>query len=204
MGILQSIQGNLADMPPIQRRIGQYILDNPQDVIRMSISHLAMQTGAKSEASVVKFYRQFGFSGYHDFKVTLATEIAGAAFHTPDSDIEIALGDDISTIKKKIFLSSIHILEKNSFSISDEILEKTVDILFEAKRVVIIGYGTSAVACYDLFVKLSRLGLDCHYSLDAHLNALMLADPREGDVLFCFSYSGESKDGILRIISRYG
>jgi len=76
--------------------------------------------------------------------------------------------------------------------------KRPFNILEQAKRVIILGYGTSAVAAYDLFVKLSRLGIDCHFSLDAHVNALSLAQPREGDVIFAISYSGESRDVVLQ------
>ena len=95
-------------------------------------------------------------------------------------------------------MSSMHVLEENNNTIDDEVLKKTVDILEKAKRVIILGYGTSAVAAYDLFVKLSRLGIDCHFSVDAHVNALILAVPKEGDVVFSISYSGESRDVVLQ------
>ncbi|GAB6277661.1 MAG: hypothetical protein SAMD01599839_22010 [Rectinema sp.] len=78
--ILAEIKLSLNTLPPLQQQIASFIIEHPQDVVRMSISHLAMQTGAKSEASIVKFYRSLGFSGYHDFKVTLATQIAGSSF----------------------------------------------------------------------------------------------------------------------------
>jgi len=196
--ILTEIKRRLEELPTIQRRIASYIIEHPQDVVRMSISHLAMKSGAKSEASIVKFYRSLGFSGYHDFKVTLATQIAGNSFHRPDMTTEIQVHDDVSSIRKKIFMSSMHVLEENNNTIDDEVLEKTVNILEQANRVIILGYGTSAVAAYDLFVKLSRLGIDCYFSLDAHVNALMLAQPREGDVVFAISYSGESRDVVLQ------
>lgn len=196
--ILAEIKRTLDSLPTVQQRIASYVIEHPQDVVRMSISHLAMETGAKSEASIVKFYRSLGFSGYHDFKVTLATQIAGSSFHRPDMANEIQVHDDMPSIRQKIFLSSMHVLEENNTTINDSVLEETVNILEQAKRVIILGYGTSAVAAYDLFVKLSRLGIDCHFSLDAHVNALSLAQPREGDVLFAISYSGESRDVVLQ------
>jgi DNA-binding MurR/RpiR family transcriptional regulator len=198
MGMLTEIQHRLGDLPPIQKKIAEYVLQNPKEVVRMSISHLARQSGAKSEASIVKFYRGLGFSGYHDFKVTLATEIAGGDFHNPDADSSISIHENTPSIRKKIFQSCLRVLEMNSNSIDDDILEKTVSILHAAGRIIILGYGTSAVAAYDLFIKLSRLGLDCHFSTDAHANALILSEPREGDVVFAISFSGESKDVVFQ------
>jgi len=103
VNILAEIKQRLDSLPTVQQRIASYIIEHPQDVVRMSISHLAMETGAKSEASIVKFYRSLGFSGYHDFKVTLATQIAGSSFHKPDMANEIQVHDDIPSIRQKIF-----------------------------------------------------------------------------------------------------
>ena len=198
MGMLTEIQHKLDELPPIQKKIAEYIIQNPKEVVRMSISHLARQSGAKSEASIVKFYRGLGFSGYHDFKVTLATEIAGRDFHNPDADNRISVDEDVPSIRRKIFHSCMHVLEMNNNSIDDEVLEETIKLLHHANRIIILGYGTSAVAAYDLYIKLSRLGLDCHYSLDSHANALILSEPREGDVVFAISFSGESKDVVFQ------
>jgi len=198
MEILASIQDKLDEFSKVEKRIGQFVLQNPQNVIRMSISELAQQTGAKSEASIVKFYRRLGYSGYHDFKVTLATEIAGQNFYKPDTDIQISQNDDVASIRKKIFLSSVDVLELNNRTIDDKALERAVTIMSNAKRIIIIGYGTSASMAYDLFVKLIRIGIDCYYTTDAHTNALILSEPREGDVLFAISFSGESKDVVLQ------
>lgn len=198
MGMLTEIRSRLDGMPPIQKKIAEYVILHSNEVVRMSISNLARESGAKSEASVVKFYRALGFEGYHDFKVTLATEIAGRDFHHPDTDSRISVDDNVSEIRKKIFHSAMHVLEKNNNSIDDEVLTKAVELLGSARRIVILGYGTSAVAAYDMFIKLSRLGMDCIYSTDAHANALILSDPREGDLVFAISFSGESKDVVYQ------
>jgi DNA-binding MurR/RpiR family transcriptional regulator len=92
----------------------------------------------------------------------------------------------------------MHVLEKNNNTIDDEVLGKAVQMLGKADRIIILGYGTSAVAAYDLFVKLSRLGIDCIHSLDAHANALILSEPRDNDLVFAISFSGESKDVVYQ------
>lgn len=195
--VLQALQ-NLKDfLPPVQRKIARYILENPRLIVRMSISTLADRSGAKSEASVVKLYRTLGFSGYHDFKVSLATEVAGRTINQVDEGADITLDDDIPTIKRKIFSSAIRVLTKTMETLDPVLLERAVDTLVNARRIIILGYGTSVVVAYDAFIKFSRVGLDCLYTQDSHINALVLADRREGDVLFCISQSGESKDVVI-------
>ncbi|MFQ3621547.1 MAG: MurR/RpiR family transcriptional regulator [Spirochaetales bacterium] len=195
--LLEVLEEKKEQFPPVQKRIAQYILSNPRTVLRMSISTLAERSGAKSEASVVKLYRALGFSGYHDFKVSLATEVAGRTINQVDEESEITLDDTLDTIMKKIYSSGIRVLTKTMESLDPVLLEKAVDLLVRASRVVILGYGTSVVVAYDAFIKFSRVGLDCLYTQDPHINALVLAEDREGDVLFCISQSGESKDVVI-------
>jgi len=198
MGMLTEIQLKIDTLPPVQRKIAEYVAKNSNEVIRMSISNLAKHSGAKSEASIVKFYRTLGFSGYHDFKVTLATEIAGRSLHNIDTNTNISVDDDIPSVRRKIFYSLSQVLNINNNSIDDETLSNVVEVLHGAKRIIILGYGTSAVAAYDLFIKLTRLGIDCHFNLDSHATALILSEPKEGDVVFAISYSGESKDIVFQ------
>ncbi len=195
--VLEVLRNRMESLPPVQRKIAGFILENPRMILRMSISALADRSGAKSEASVVKLYRALGFSGYHDFKVSLATEVAGRTINQVDEGSEITLDDDLSTIKRKIFSSGIRVLTKTMETLDPVLLEQAVDTLVKARRIIILGYGTSVVVAYDAFIKFSRVGLDCLYTQDSHINALVLAEHRDGDVLFCISQSGESKDVVV-------
>ena len=194
MDIISTIKKNLAFLPPIQKKIGSFVISNPQKAINMSISSLTSASGARSEASVVKFYKELGFSGYHEFKVTLATEIANQGQTAPEQFTTILPSDSIAIVRNKIFQSAVHVLDMNNIDLEDDTLEQIVERIEASQRIVVLGYGTSAVAAYDLFVKLSRLGLDCHYTTDEHATAIILGNPREKDLLFCFSFSGETKN----------
>ena len=87
MAVLPIIRMKLDEMTSMQQAIARFVLGQPGDVIKMSITQFAEAAGVKSESSIVRFYRTLGFSGYHDFKVSLATEIAGKAFYHTYSDI---------------------------------------------------------------------------------------------------------------------
>ncbi|ADK79572.1 transcriptional regulator, RpiR family [Sediminispirochaeta smaragdinae DSM 11293] len=194
MDIISTIKKKLAFLPPIQKKIGSFVISNPHKAINMSISSLTSASGARSEASVVKFYKALGFSGYHEFKVTLATEIANQGQSPLEQFSTILPSDTIFNIRKKIFQSAIHVLAMNNKDLEDDTFERIVTQIEQSKRIIVIGYGTSAVTAYDLFVKLSRLGFDCHYTTDEHTTAIILSNPREKDLLFCFSFSGETKN----------
>jgi DNA-binding MurR/RpiR family transcriptional regulator len=99
--VLRTIRGKFSQMTQLQQQIARYILDQPARVIKMSITQLTRATDVKSESAIVRFYKALGFPGYHDFKVNLATEIAGKSFYYTYEDI--TENDNVETVKEKIF-----------------------------------------------------------------------------------------------------
>jgi DNA-binding MurR/RpiR family transcriptional regulator len=194
--ILHSIRRERSKLPAIQRKIADYVLEHPAEVVRMSITQLTMRTGARSESSVVRFYRTLGCSGYQEFKVNLATEIAGQAvvYHAVE---DITIDDDIEAIERKILSGAIEIIQENLAELQPEVLEQAVDLLQKAQRIVLLGFASSASLAYDAQFMFSVLGLNCVFTTDPHVNAIVLSNPRVGDVVFCVSHSGESKDVVI-------
>jgi RpiR family carbohydrate utilization transcriptional regulator len=193
--VLTLIRSKIPIMTPTQKRIAEYIINNPSDAIKKSISQLIQEAGLKSESSVVRFYRTLGFSGYHDFKVTLATEIGGSAFYHTYEDI--LASDDIDSIKQKIFSGTIQTLHENIAAIQSSSLQKAVDLILSAERLFFLGYASSASIAQEAFFKFSRLKPNCFFYADSHINASLLAEPLPGDVIFCISHSGETKDVVI-------
>jgi RpiR family carbohydrate utilization transcriptional regulator len=194
--VLRTIRGKFSQMTQLQQQIARYILDQPARVIKMSITQLTRATDVKSESAIVRFYKALGFPGYHDFKVNLATEIAGKSFYYTYEDI--TENDNVETVKEKIFQGTMRILHENITTLHQDALQKAVDFLETSRRIIFLGYGTAGIVAFDGFFKFSELGFDCHYSPDPHVNAILLTNPQEGDVLFCVSYSGENRDILIQ------
>ena len=196
-GVIDGIGQQLSKMTPTHKKIGTFVINNPENVVRMSISKLARESGARSESSVVRFYQFLGYSGYHDFKVSLATEIAGRTFYHTYEDIDE--NDGIGNIKTKLFTGSIKTLEQNMQTISDDSLRAAVDIIDGAGRLILLGYAVSAAVAYDAYFKFTRLGLNCHFSTDPHINAVLLSETQSGDVVLGISQSGETRDLVIPV-----
>lgn len=190
--VLPTIRANLENMTGTQRRIGEYILRNPRSCMKMSISQLAEATGARSESTVVRFYRLLGFAGYHDFKVTLATDIAGKSFYHSYEDI--TRDDDVAAIKEKISQGASRAIHESFSMLREQELDRAVELLESSTRVFLLGYATSAALAYDAYFKFTAIGLNCYHTRDSHMNAVLLSEPRAGDVIFAISHSGETRD----------
>ena len=193
--ILHAMRRKFKQMTKTHRQIASYVLEHPTKVINMSISQLTQVTDAKSESAVVRFYKTLGFAGYHDFKSHLATEIGGKAFYQMYEDI--GLDDDIPTVKQKMFQHTMRILDENLTALNEDTLRVAVDLLAAAQRIIFLGFGSAGIVAADGCFKFAELGFNCHYSGDPHYNVVLLAEPRDGDVLFCISYTGESRDVLI-------
>ena len=148
--VLPTIRSKFSQMTQIQQQIARYILDQPARVLKMSITQLTKATDAKSESAIVRFYKALGFSGYNDFRVDLATEIAGKSFYYTYDDITIE--DDVETIKEKMFQGTMRILHENMTALHRDVLQSAVEILESAKRIIFLGYGTAGIVAFDGFL----------------------------------------------------
>ncbi|GAK50452.1 transcriptional regulator, RpiR family [Candidatus Moduliflexus flocculans] len=193
--VFYTIRSQIDHMPRIQKKIAQYVFEHPTEVINMSLRELAQAIGVKSDSAIVRFFKSLGFAGYYEFKVSLATEIAGKSFHRMYEDI--SMEDDFRTVKQKLFQATMRVLDENLSALDEEQLEQAVTLIEQSNRLFFLGFGTAGTVAYDGYFKFSELGFTCHYSSDPHFNASILSEPRIGDVLFCISYTGETRDVLV-------
>ncbi|TIV24931.1 MAG: MurR/RpiR family transcriptional regulator, partial [Mesorhizobium sp.] len=73
--LIASLRAAAGDMTPALARVAETVLAQPDATLRQSITELA-ETSGSSEASVMRFCRDQGFSGFQDFKQALAKELA--------------------------------------------------------------------------------------------------------------------------------
>jgi RpiR family carbohydrate utilization transcriptional regulator len=193
--VFYSIRSQIEKMPRIQRQIANYVVEHPEQVVDMSVRQLAQAANVKSDSAIVRFYQSIGFSGYHEFRVSLASEIAGKSYHRMYEDI--TLDDDIKTVKQKLFQATMRMMDENITALNEDHLREAVNLIEHSKRLFFLGFGTAGTVAYDGYFKFSELGFNCHYSSDPHFNAVMLSEPREGDVIFAISYTGETRDVLI-------
>jgi len=200
--VIPTINARYDSLTKTQKKIANFIKENPQSVIRMSISELSSKTGCSSESAIVRFYRALDFLSYHDFILALTSEVASKTFYHTISDITAE--DTIRSIRDKIFNGSIKTLQMAREHLDEESLERAVNAIYHAKRLFFFGYGESGYLCESLNFKFVRLGFDCFYSSDSHMNAFYLSKFRKGDTVIAISDSGLSKDVLVPVRASQG
>jgi len=195
---LDLLRARKPDLTPKLRKIAEYVLANPELAFKLSTTELARETGAKSESTIVRFYRELGFGSYHEFRVTLATDLAGNRVYRATEDINP--DDSVGVLINKFFGGVGQILNMNARILKPDQIEKAVIMLEQAHRIVLLGQAASAAVAMDAYYKFSMLGMECHWTSDPHMNAIVLGDPRPGDVALCISHSGETADVVQPLL----
>jgi DNA-binding MurR/RpiR family transcriptional regulator len=173
-----------------EQQVVDYIVDNPEKVIYLSVAGLAENSGV-SDATVVRTCRSLGLNGYQDLKVTLAQDIV-----TPLQSIheEINENDDASTIIDKVFQGTLHALTFTHDTLNVDSVVKAAEAIMQARNLVIIGLGNSHSIALDFQHKMLRLGIQAIAHSDSHMQAIACSNLTDKDVLFAISHSGSSRD----------
>ncbi|GIT79732.1 RpiR family transcriptional regulator [Leifsonia sp. LS1] len=198
VSIQTSIQSHVDSFPPTMRRVADVILERPQIVMENTISELARACDT-SEASIVRFCRALGFTGYPQLKLQLAAELAKeSAEFGGNGDgaygADISPSDTLAEMVAKIAGSEILGIRETADTLDIKVLQRVIRKLERAKRVVLFGVGASNAGAQDLAQKLLRIG---HVALafhDAHDALVSAALVEQGDVAIGFSHNGRTRE----------
>src|ERR1700687_5713760 len=108
-GILSRIRLRLESLSRAERRVAREVLDEPDQVVRLTIAEVAARS-AVSEGTVVRFCTSVGCDGYHTLKLQLAADLSERMREIP-TDINSSDGTDVDSIATTVFLGDVQALE---------------------------------------------------------------------------------------------
>lgn len=190
---LARIRAVLETLAPGARRIADYVLERPDDVLKMSVTELSEETQA-SEGSVINFCQRLGLSGFQQLKLSLAQEIVRPVQFIHE-DLEI--GDDAAVVCRKIFHSGIQALQDTLSVLDHTALAKAVETLRTARRIEVYGIGSSAPIADDAHYRMLRIGLDAKAVTDSHIQAISASRTDPGVAVLTISHSGATHETVM-------
>ncbi|MBJ7408820.1 MAG: MurR/RpiR family transcriptional regulator [Phenylobacterium sp.] len=190
---LARIRAVLETLAPGARRIADYVLERPHDVLKMSVTELSEETQA-SEGSVINFCQRLGLSGFQQLKLSLAQEIVRPVQFIHE-DLEI--GDDAAVVCRKIFHSGIQALQDTLSVLDHTALAKAVETLRTARRIEVYGIGSSAPIADDAHYRMLRIGLDAKAVTDSHIQAISASRTDPGVAVLTISHSGATHETVM-------
>lgn len=200
--IMLRIKTMYDDMGPGERKIADWLLNNQNEIISLSISELAEKCGC-GEATIVRFARRLGLVGYQELKISIAQETSSAGHIINES---ITGNDSCTVIFSKISNDIYRSLEHTKKVLNADNIETAAKKILEAGRIVIFGLGNSASIAIDAQHKFLRAGLNAAAYYDNHMQAIAASHLAINDVAIGISHSGSSKDVVeaLKIAKEAG
>ncbi len=176
------------NMGKAEKRIADWLFENPNGIVPLSIVDLADKCGC-GEATIVRFAKRLGFSGYQELKISLAQEGNSESFST-----NITADDSPCDIYNKVCNDIYCSLERTKTVLDSGALEMACTKITDAKKVVIFGLGNSASIALDASHKLLRAGCNAYAYSDNHMQVIAASHLKKDDVVIAISHSGSSKD----------
>ena len=189
-GSFVRLQGAYSGLRAAEQRVADFILKHPDELIYLTVTELAERTNT-SESTVVRLCQKIGYKGYQEFKIVLARDLV-----EPTTAIYAAIepGDSLATVKTKVFQANTQALRDTIEVLDDEMLERAVDALSNARRIDLYGVGGSGPLALDAYHKFLKLGLQAVALSDGDLMAMSSALLGPGDVALGISHTGASRD----------
>ena len=187
--LTQSISASLDAMRKSERKVAEYILSHPAEVISLRIVELALRADV-SEPTVVRFCRAVGCNGFQEFKLSLAQQLASSPSY---GQIAVTDADSVRQYTHKVFDSTVDTLLQVRDSIDSEPLDRAIHALADSRRVEFYGFGASASVAADAQHRFFRLQIPSAAYSDPHLQNMSATSLEPGSVVVAISQSGRTK-----------
>lgn len=187
--IILNIRSKYHEMGPGERKIADLITADPNAILPMSINQFAEKVGC-GNATLVRFSKRLGLSGYQDLKIAVAQEISTLS----NTEERISPTDTCYAIFTKRLRDIQISLQKTKHVLTPDAMDDAAKKIMNAARIVIFGLGNSAAVAHDAQHKFLRVGLNASACSDNHLQAIIASHLDANCVAIGISHSGCSVD----------
>ncbi|MCX8571481.1 MULTISPECIES: MurR/RpiR family transcriptional regulator [Hyphomicrobiales] len=192
MSVLTKITATLDTMSPADRQIGQFIVDNPDEMLRLSSVALGEQTG-RSQSSVVKFAQKLGYPSYQQLKLAVS-EAKAQQWQAPPGMVHGSIDrtDGYVAVQQKLVAGKLAAMQQTMSVNSEQTVTRVLDMIDRAERIHLSGVGASSLVARDFAIKLMKLGRNVLHDSDSHVQLASATSLGPRDMLFAISHSGVS------------
>lgn len=189
-GGLVMLREMLTQLPPSEKKIATYIINNPREALSLTAKELGSKSSTSS-AAVIRLCKSLNLKGLQDLKL----RVAGDLQRTTEHDYrDIEPDEALESIIDKMTSNSIKTIGETAEMLYIDELKKAVDLLKNAKTVHFIGLGASHIIAQDAQQKFLRIDKSAYAFSDMHLAATLIANAGKDDVVVAISFSGKTTE----------
>jgi DNA-binding MurR/RpiR family transcriptional regulator len=194
MNCLIRIRQRYSGLAQSDKKLADFILVQPDEARHLSSQQLAGVAGV-SQSSVVKFAQKLGFKGFPALKLALSEALASNP--NPQSvpvHNQIRGDDPLRLVGEKIIKDNVSAMHASLDVNTEEKLRESVDLLRNARRIVLTGIGASGLVAQNFSWKLMKIGFNAVAEQDMHALLATVQAMTSDDLLLAISYSGERRE----------
>lgn len=193
--LLLDIQLSYNQFTRTEKKIADFVTDNINDVLFMSITDMAEVCGV-AEASVHRFCRTMGLKGYQEFKMKLSLSVSQDEASEEEGEFDTQQNVGAVSLFDKILQTHINTLKETNMLMKKEDVDKIVLMMEEAENIYFFGIGDSLLTAKEARNKFLRITNKARCIDDPHMQAMTAAMAGHRDLIFFISYSGATKDNV--------
>jgi len=186
--LLTYLKGILASLNPTERLIAQCVLADPEKVVISSIAEMKESCGA-SVGSIVGFCRRLDFTGFAEFKIALARDLAQSGLPAGHLEPNGSLFQKVFHFHAQSLVETLQVNNQDTF-------ETVAQTLGKARHVAFYSIGLSHPVAYTASCKLMLIGVQASAHFDSHIQLISATQLRPGDVAFGISCSGTTRETV--------
>lgn len=175
--VIPIVEARYNSLTQIEKNIAKFFIEN-KDKMDFSAKSIAKRLFV-SEASLSRFAKKCGFNGYREF-----------IFQYKES---VESKDEVIENSSIIVLDAYQELLNKTYSLVDNIqISRIVKYLYESKRVVACGKGSSGFVANEMENRFMRIGVDIDSLLDSDRMRMQSVFLDRESLVFGFSISGDT------------
>jgi DNA-binding MurR/RpiR family transcriptional regulator len=168
--VLDRIKTYQSQMPATMGKIAAVLIDDPKAPLNLSITELAERAGT-SAASVTRFCRMIGYSGYSPLRVSIAEDVGrGGAQAAWIADIGRSFGphDPPDEIRRALLNTHVLSLQTTAGLLDLPTAVRVAQAIVRSRQVDVYGVGGSALTALETEARLYRIGINVHTWAEVH------------------------------------
>jgi len=184
------VQQHYDELSKVEKKVADYVQLHPDRMILASLQAMSEKCGV-SDASVLRFCRSLGFSGYQDFKAALVPELLKGGVNIYE---EMDFSDDHLTTLEKFFENINSDIRRTITGYTEDQLRMIAKTIIDAERIVILGLAGSAGVARIFNDSLLGLGICSQYLSDRVEIERVVDQMDKNDLAIGISHSGETPE----------
>ena len=196
--VLDRIKTLQSQMPATMAKIAAVLIDDPRAPLNLSITDLAERAGT-SAASVTRFCRMLGYSGYAPLRVAMAEDSGrGGGQDAWIADIGRSFGphDPPDQIRRSLLNTHVMSLQTTAGLLDMPTAIRVADRIVKARQVDVYGVGGSALTAMETEHRLYRIGINTHTWAEPHAGLTSAAILDDKCVAIGISNTGRTEETI--------